>query len=160
MNRRRGSKRFVGTAYLLCQLQIKTTTKVNSNNKYVELQHLSILVFVLMFYLNLKFQVNNGCANDDTNYNVKLGESTDFEEITWLFPDTNQCPMEHCALPFSHRSVAALHFRMKHAKTTMPCTLCDELILAINAQDLLQHYENMHPNEPHPELKMVSQIFN
>lgn len=94
----------------------------------------------------LRFQTHDDNASDNTNYDIELGESTDFQSVIWHFPDTGQCPLKECALLLSSRSVAAFHFRTMHAKITMACTVCGELVLAENAHDLLQHYQGMHPN--------------
>lgn len=105
-----------------------------------------------------KFQSDDDFSGT-TDYDVELGESTDFDTVTWHFPDTKECPLKQCTLQFSHRNVALLHFCMKHAKETTICTVCDELFSAENSQDLLQHYKDLHPNEPQPTLKLVSNFF-
>lgn len=109
-----------------------------------------------MICFKFKFQADDGCTNDNTNYDVELGEITEFEAVIWQFPDTKKCPMKQCALSFSNRDVATLHFRLMHASTAMSCRVCGELVSAENAQDLLQHYDDKHPNEEHPALKSVS----
>lgn len=140
---------------------IRPTMITNSTYCHtVELPHVWHFEFSLFVcVLNCNFQANDGYGSDNTNHDLKLGESTDFEAVVWHFPDTSQCPLKKCALSFSHRSVAALHFRIIHANTTMPCTICDELVSAEHAHDFLQHYRDMHPNERRPARKTVSQIF-
>lgn len=133
--------------------------KMNLSIKYVGPQHISILFLLQSLCVSfLIFQTNDG-SSDNTNYDVELGKSTDFEAITWHFPDTNQCPVKQCMLSFSHRSVAFFHFCVIHANKIMICTICDELILAENSQDLLQHYRDMHASERSPKLKTVSHFF-
>lgn len=109
--------------------------------------------------LYMKFQANDDPA-ENINFDVKLGKSTDFEPITWHFPDTNQCPLKQCMLSRSDRNEAFNHFCMDHADITMLCLFCNELILAVNSDDLRRHHEDKHPNEVQPKLKTVSHILS
>lgn len=97
-------------------------------------------------------------ASDDNNpnYYVTLGKSSDFETVIWRFPNTKQCPLKECKLSCSSRSVAFAHFHMHHAEISMICTICDELFLVLNPLNLLRHCQIEHPNERPPKLKAVS----
>lgn len=65
---------------------------------------------------------------------VKLGELTDFETVSWPFPDTNNCPMQSCGMVFLNRSSAMYHFRQRHAKLSILCTDCGQLFQSRNTR--------------------------
>lgn len=112
--------------------------------------HNKCVCFSIFKFLSL--QSSDG-SDDIFNDYVTLGKSTEFKEVVWLFPKTDQCPLKDCMLSCSSRSVCLGHFHLKHADKTMICTVCNELVSVKNPLNLFRHYQDYHPNEPPPKLK-------
>lgn len=69
----------------------------------------------------------------------------------WNFPDTTLCPVMNCRLRFQNRSQAIEHYREKHAKFAILCSICDKPIrVDTNKNGFIYHYRATHPNHPLP----------
>lgn len=68
----------------------------------------------------------------------------------WAFPKRlKKCPTLNCSAKFQSRSQAACHYQ-KHHSNAVVCTICDKPISANGLQNVVQHYNRIHPNDDIP----------
>lgn len=98
-------------------------------------------------------QINSSCDMFDGQ--VILAACSDFQPMEWTFPKINKCPLKECALTCLNRKAALIHFSAYHATTSIACTVCNELFLASNPLKVFLHYQQKHPDQKPPKLKLV-----
>lgn len=71
-------------------------------------------------------------------------------QTEWFFPKKlKKCPTLNCSVKFKSRSEAINHYRNFHSNAIL-CTLCEKPIGAKSLNNVLRHYEQIHPNEDLP----------
>lgn len=69
----------------------------------------------------------------------------------WRFPQNlSSCPVLKCLKQFNSRSDAITHYKLKHAKNAVYCSLCNKPIAAPLPGIYKLHYNRLHPNIKNP----------
>lgn len=70
----------------------------------------------------------------------------------WNFPENiTICPVISCRLQFQNRLQAIDHYKERHAKYAILCSICNKPIrVDIRTNEFIYHYRRSHPNEPLP----------
>lgn len=70
--------------------------------------------------------------------------------MKWHFPSIIRCPKIYCNRWFESRYAARLHYCKEHAKNDLLCNVCNTLISMTAENNLINHFQRKHPNEPIP----------
>lgn len=106
---------------------------------------------------------NNRSFDEKTTPNYSHFQATSDEEDGWItltgagqitqwkFPEkTKTCPVKSCLKHFGVHSDVVDHYRKRHFKDYIYCSLCDKPVSVRLFGDFNGHYLKMHPEAPLP----------
>lgn len=86
--------------------------------------------------------------DDDVIILKGLGQIT-----KWRFPpNITYCPVQNCKVEFKDNSAAIDHYKKKHSKVAILCSICKLPVQAHRITDFIKHYKARHPNSKVPIL--------